>query len=66
MRATFVLPTLFGLGATGLGGQLLWRAYQLEAGDPERMTVWLKGGGLCLVGLSMLGLLIWKSGIGRR
>jgi len=66
MRLSFVLPTVFGLGAAGIGGQLLWKASQLDADDAARLETFVKGGALCFIGVLMLGLLIWKSGLFRR
>lgn len=58
--AHFVLPTIFGLGAAGIGGQLLWRASELAADDAGRAALLAKGGALTAIGVLMLGLLIWK------
>ena len=66
MRLVYVLPTVFGLAAAGLGGQLLWKASRLTGDDPDQLTMLLKGGTLAFVGLLMLGLLIWKAGLRRR
>jgi hypothetical protein len=60
-RGAYILPTVFGLGAAGLGGQLLWRASRLAPDAEGRLVMFLKGGGLALLGVAMLVLLLWKS-----
>jgi len=65
MKMTYVLPLVFSLGFLAVGTGLLLKAYNSQDGitDPDDITMMLlKGAGLAIVGLAMLGIIVWKSG----